>query len=670
MTSSVDTGARAPRTINRRGPPALRVQGMSKTYTAVRALVDVRLSVWPGEVVGLVGDNGAGKSTLVKCVVGRSHPDSGSVFVGGEQLHVRSPEAARAAGIEAVYQNLALVDSLDIAANLFLGRELTHGQGWWGRSGLLSRRRMRAEAARVLHEFGVDLGRASLSDTVDRLSGGQRQGIAVARAIVWGQKVVLLDEPAAALGVEQTENVLNLVRRLRDQGGRCDLHQPQHGSGDEGLRPRRRDAPRSHAGLGRDRRGDHHRSRRLHHRRAAPAVRRGGLLMFLDVLQRRNPAFLKAVVELHQQGELPAGTFAIDLAAVRGNAESIAAEGQRLGVSVFAMTKQFGRNPDVCTAVREGGIESSVAVDLACAAATHAAGMHVGHLGHLVQIPVHETATAAALEPAYWTVFNDDKARAAAAAAAELGREQPLLARIHADRDTFYPGHEGGFAADDALAVADRLDRLTGGRFAGITTFPALLFDPDSRTVAPTPNLRTLEATAATLRAVGHEIEINGPGTTSTVTLSALASAGVTQVEPGHALTGTTPLHAFEDLPELPAMCFVTEVSHSYGGRAYCFGGGLYIDPVFPPYQVRAYVTSGAEADRLVDAEIPDPSSIDYYGQLDADDLAVGTTVIFGFRAQAFVTRALTAGVGGVGSGRPTVAGLYRVDGSPLTTAS
>ena len=218
MTTPTDARATASRIIDRSGPPALRVEGMTKFYTAVRALSNASLTVWPGEVVGLLGDNGAGKSTLVKCIVGRTQPDAGSVFVGGEELHARSPEAARESGIEAVYQNLALVDSFDVAANLFLGRELTHGNRFLGRIGLLSHRRMRADAARVLREFGIDLGRASLSDSVDRLSGGQRQGIAVARAIIWGQKVVLLDEPAAALGVEQTENVLNLVRRLRDQG--------------------------------------------------------------------------------------------------------------------------------------------------------------------------------------------------------------------------------------------------------------------------------------------------------------------------------------------------------------------------------------------------------------------------------------------------------------------
>jgi predicted amino acid racemase len=113
-------------------------------------------------------------------------------------------------------------------------------------------------------------------------------------------------------------------------------------------------------------------------------------------------------------------------------------------------------------------------------------------------------------------------------------------------------------------------------------------------------------------------------------------------------------------------MCFVTEVSHTHAGRAYCFGGGLYVDPVFPPYQVRAWVAPQAGTGRLVDAELPQPSTIDYYGQLDAPDLAVGTTVVFGFRAQAFVTRALTAGIGGVSGGRPTVAGLHRGDGSAV----
>jgi predicted amino acid racemase len=390
--------------------------------------------------------------------------------------------------------------------------------------------------------------------------------------------------------------------------------------------------------------------------------------MFLDLLRRRNPALIDAAVGLHQQGELPANTFAIDLDAVRANAAAFAAEAGRLGLTTFAMTKQMGRNPDFCRSLVDGGIPASVAVDMADARATVGAGMQLGHLGHLVQVPWREAAAAAAMQPHNWTVFSDVKAREAAGASAAIGRDQALLARIQAAGDEFYPGHEGGFPADEILAVADRLDALEGGHFAGITTFPALLFDPERPGVRPTRNLATLEAAAKRLAGAGLDgVRINGPGTTSTAALPTLAAAGVTQVEPGHALTGTTPWHAVQDLVERPAVCYVSEVSHHYGGRAFCFGGGMYVDPVFPPYQVRALVGREAGATSLLPATLPPPSAIDYYGQLDLTDappVEAGDTVVFGFRVQAFVTRAFTAGIEGISTGRPRVAGIHASDGS------
>lgn len=392
--------------------------------------------------------------------------------------------------------------------------------------------------------------------------------------------------------------------------------------------------------------------------------------MFLDALRRRNPEFLKAVIALHQKGALPAGTFVIDLDAVQANTSALAAEARRLGLTALAMTKQFGRNPDVCRAITAGGIDASVAVDMAGARVTTRAGMRLGHVGHLVQVPAAEAAQASALLPDYWTVFSMEKAEEASAAAATGGRDQALLARVYAEGDEFYSGHEGGFPAGDIVSVAGRLDGLPGAHFAGITTFPALLYDPEARAIRPTSNLRTLQTAAEALGRAGHpSVQVNGPGTTSTVTLAALAEAGVTQVEPGHALTGTTPLHAVEEnLPELPAMCYLSEVSHCYGGRAYCFGNGMYVDPVFPPYQIRAIVARGPDSQRVVDAILPPPAAIDYYGQLaqpGGDRIATGESVIFGFRAQAFVTRAFTAGVHGASSGTPRVAGLWAADGSP-----
>ena len=394
--------------------------------------------------------------------------------------------------------------------------------------------------------------------------------------------------------------------------------------------------------------------------------------MFLDVLRRRNPVLIEQAIALHQAGRLPANAYVIDLDTVEENARTIAGAAERLGLTTFAMTKQMGRNGSFCRAVKRGGIAKAVAVDMQCARGADRAGLAIGHIGHLSQVPKYEAGTAAALQPHYWTVFNFEKASEASAASAKLNREQPLLARIRAEGDRFYRGHEGGFPASDVLSVADALDRTSGGRFAGITTFPALLFDPATRKVKPTPNLETLHRAAESLAKTGRrEIEINAPGTTSTVTLDALAEAGATQIEPGHGLTGTTPLHAVEDLPERPAVVYLTEVSHLVGDEAFCFGGGLYIDPVFPDYPVKAIVarepTSSGAALRNV--ELPAPAAIDYYGMIDASGASkpqVGDSVVFGFRAQAFVTRAYVVGIAGLSRGEPHVEEFSDGFGNPV----
>ncbi|QDC02485.1 alanine racemase [Mesorhizobium sp. 8] len=394
--------------------------------------------------------------------------------------------------------------------------------------------------------------------------------------------------------------------------------------------------------------------------------------MFLDILRRRNPAFVEAAMALHQQGKLPANAYVIDLDTVEGNARVLKEEADRHGLKVFAMTKQVGRSSSFCRALMRGGIDRAVAVDMACARATHKAGLRLGHLGHLQQVARHEAAAAAgAFRPDYWTVFNETKAVEAGAGAKTAGYTQALLARVQAKGDTFYRGHEGGFAADGIAAVADRLDAVDGGRFAGITTFPALLFDHESRKVKPTHNLATLTKAADALAKAGRkDVEINAPGTTSSVMLAALADAGATQCEPGNGLHGTTALHVMEDLPELPAVLYLTEVSHLSGGKAYCFGGGFYIDPIFPAYDVKTIVgaepTTAAAALRSV--EVPPPSAIDYYAMIDATGPTApkpGDTAVFGFRGQAFVTRAYVVGVSGISTGAPKVETIENAFGEP-----
>ena len=193
-----------------RGEPRLLMRGINKSFGAVRALTDVDFEVYPGEVVGLVGDNGAGKSTLIKAIAGVGPADSGEILVEGQPVKITSPQVATRLGIETVYQDLALCDNLDVVANLFLGRE--------EHTPALSLREndMELRGLGVLRTLEVKI--PSVRSLVASLSGGQRQSIAVAKAILRNARVVLLDEPTAALGVAQTRQVLNLILRLRDQG--------------------------------------------------------------------------------------------------------------------------------------------------------------------------------------------------------------------------------------------------------------------------------------------------------------------------------------------------------------------------------------------------------------------------------------------------------------------
>jgi D-xylose transport system ATP-binding protein len=190
--------------------PILEIKGLNKSFGPVHVLHDIDLSVYAGEVTALVGDNGAGKSTLVKCIAGINSIDSGVVKFEGKEVHFSDPRVAAALGIEFVYQDLALADNLDITQNMFLGREIR-------RFGFLVDGEMERKARETLASLSVRTV-SSVRQRVSSLSGGQRQTVAIAKAVLWNSKVVFLDEPTAALGVAQTRQVLDLVRRLADNG--------------------------------------------------------------------------------------------------------------------------------------------------------------------------------------------------------------------------------------------------------------------------------------------------------------------------------------------------------------------------------------------------------------------------------------------------------------------
>jgi ABC-type sugar transport system ATPase subunit len=196
-------------------PPLIEARGVTKSFGRVVALRGADFAAWPGEVSALVGDNGAGKSTLIKIFSGALQPDGGEVLLDGQPIHISSPAEARQLGIETVYQDLALAPSLDVASNLFLGREARQ-RGLLGAIGFLDDRLMRKRAQEEM--ANLQIGLSSVRQPVLTLSGGQRQAIAVARAVAWGKRIVIMDEPTAALGIRESRMVLQLIKRIKETG--------------------------------------------------------------------------------------------------------------------------------------------------------------------------------------------------------------------------------------------------------------------------------------------------------------------------------------------------------------------------------------------------------------------------------------------------------------------
>ncbi len=195
--------------------PALEVRGINKYYGGVHALSDVSFRAYAGEIVGLVGDNGAGKSTLIKVISGAHEPDTGEIYVDGQRHHWRSPLEAIEAGIETLYQDSGLAPDLTVGSNVFLGREKMR-RGLLGRLGFVDQRAMEREALEDLKKVGISVPLSKR--TVAELSGGQRQAVAIGRAISWARKVILLDEPTNNLGARQAIEVLDVMRSAREQG--------------------------------------------------------------------------------------------------------------------------------------------------------------------------------------------------------------------------------------------------------------------------------------------------------------------------------------------------------------------------------------------------------------------------------------------------------------------
>lgn len=386
--------------------------------------------------------------------------------------------------------------------------------------------------------------------------------------------------------------------------------------------------------------------------------------MFLNVLRERNPKLIDAVVKLHGEGKLEANTYVMDLETIRANAAVIASRAKQVGLKVYGMTKQIGYNPIAQKEIVKAGIPSFVAVDWMGARQMTRQDFVLGHVGHLVQPPKRVIRELLQMQPEVFTVFSLDKAKAINEEAKKLHIVQNILLRVYGENPRFYPGHEGGFFINDLIDAAREISKLSNLRIVGVTSFPCMLFDKEAQDVRPTTNFDAVVAAARLLeKELNVTIEqINAPGTTSSDVFEIISRHGGTHVEPGHGLTGTTPLATVKHVAEKPALLYLSEVSHMYNGRAHVFGGGLYSDRVKGEYQLKVLV--GSDLD-IRNAELIPDSGIDYYGYVDGA-AREGEPVIFGFRPQIFHSRGQTAVIDGVEEGNPRVLGFYDSQGNSI----
>ena len=380
--------------------------------------------------------------------------------------------------------------------------------------------------------------------------------------------------------------------------------------------------------------------------------------MFLDVTRRRNPHLIEAAKDLHKSGQILPDTYVLDLDVIAENAALLKNTADLAGITLFYMTKQIGRNPLAAEAIRTAGIDGAVVVDYKEARTMMAHNMPIGNIGHLVQIPRNFLETALRYGPEFVTVYSLEMLQDIEHICKAQGLRQKILIRVVGDKDTTYEGQHGGFRLADLPNVAKM--RFEAISIAGFTSFPCFLVG-DNQQVVPTQNAEIMKTAKELFWEYGVQAkEMNMPSATCCETIPLIKQLGGTQGEPGHAFTGTTPLHAIRDMPERPALVYVSEISHSFDGISYFYGGGYYRRGHFRDILVHDGKEEIISSVRPFSAE-----HIDYYLETEGNH-AIGATVLGAFRTQIFTTRSDVAIVSGIQSGKPRLEGIFDSGGKVL----
>jgi predicted amino acid racemase len=385
--------------------------------------------------------------------------------------------------------------------------------------------------------------------------------------------------------------------------------------------------------------------------------------MFLEKTEERNKRLIETAVKFHQSGKILPDTFVVDVDQFLDNAKDILDEANKNHIELYYMLKQIGRNPYLGKALEQIGYKGAVSVDWKEADAEMRAGLHLSHVGHLVQIPTHFLRKIMSYGCDWITIFSLEKLKEIDEVAGELGIVQKVLIRIFDEHDHVYSGQTGGFALKELQNLVKEASSLSHVKIAGVTSFPCFLFDEESGDIQTQQNLMTILEAKEILTRLGIKVEnINAPSTTSVRTIQKMEGLDITSAEPGHGFSGTTPLHAVENCVEKPCVVYLTEVSHNYQNHAYAYGGGYYRRG----HLVNALVGKEEKSMRRVSVLPVDHDSIDYYLGL-SETAEVGSSVIMAFRFQIFVTRSDVCLLRGLSAGAPEIIGLYDSLGNEIS---
>lgn len=377
----------------------------------------------------------------------------------------------------------------------------------------------------------------------------------------------------------------------------------------------------------------------------------------------RNPNLVRAAIELHQSGQIPAATYVLDLDAIADNAKAMADVARRLGLRVYAMTKQDGHNPYLARVVLEQGLDSIVAVEAIEANILNRFGLPVGHVGHLSNIPRHQVDRIVAMNPDAITVFNYEAAKRVSEAARAQGRDQGLYVRVNRSGDEIFAGMVGGWSEETCVEEIRPILDLPNVHLAGLTMHPCISYSGTNPwTVEPTDAFFTmLRAKEKLEKGLGlSDLRVNCAANCNTATFETLARYGATDVEPGSGITGSSIYGLYHDLPERQSQVYVTEVMHVWEGEAYTLGGGL--TWLYSPDRWTPHAMVGSTFEEATERVMPMrlKGVVDYFGAGPVEGAKVGDTAVYPLLLpQIFMNRSYVAAVSGIARNEPRLEGLF-----------